>query len=74
MTKIREFVPLRILKQIYFAFIHSHLTYGIIAWGATYPSYLTPLKSLQIEQLNSFLAQLGFRVRIYSTKITIYLI
>ena len=47
MTKIRQFVPLRILKQIYFAFVHSHLTYGIIAWGATYPSYLTPLKSLQ---------------------------
>ena len=47
MTKIRQFVPLRILKQIYFAFIHSHLTYGIIVWGATYSSYLTPLKSLQ---------------------------
>ena len=47
MTKIRQFVPLRILKQIYFAFIHSHLTYGIIVWGATYPSYLTLLKSLQ---------------------------
>ena len=47
MTKIRQFVSLRILKQIYFAFIHSHLTYGIIVWGATYPSYLTPLKSLQ---------------------------
>ena len=47
MTKIRQFVPLRTLKQIYFAFIHSHLTYGIMVWGATYPSYLTPLKSLQ---------------------------
>ena len=47
MTKIRQFIPLRILKQIYFAFIHSHLTYGIIVWGATFPSYLTPLKSLQ---------------------------
>ena len=47
MTKIRQFVPLRILKLIYFAFIHFHLTYGIIVWGATYISYLTPLKSLQ---------------------------
>ena len=47
MTKIRHFIPLRILKQIYFAFIHSHLTYDIIVWGATFPSYLTPLKSLQ---------------------------
>ena len=47
MTKIRQFVPFRILKQIYFAFIHSHLTYGIIVWGATYPSYLTSPKSLQ---------------------------
>ena len=27
MTKIRQFVPSQILKQIYFAFIHSHLTY-----------------------------------------------
>ena len=34
MTKIRQFVPLQILKQIYFVFIHSHLTYGIIVWGA----------------------------------------
>ena len=47
MTKIRQFVSLRILKQIYFAFIHTHLTYGIIVWEATYTSYLTPLKSLQ---------------------------
>ena len=47
MTKIRQFVPLRILKQIYFGFIHFHLTYGIIVWGGTYPSYLTSLKSLQ---------------------------
>ena len=47
MTKMRQFVPLQILKQIYFAFIFSHLTYGIMVWRATYPSYLTPLKSLQ---------------------------
>ena len=46
-TKIRQFVPLRILKQIYFSFIHSHFTYDVIVLGATYPSYLTPLKSLQ---------------------------
>ena len=47
MTKIRHFIPLQILKQIYFAVINFHLTYGVIVWGATFPSYLIPLKSLQ---------------------------
>ena len=47
MTYIRQFVPLRNLIQIYLLSIHSHLTYGIIVWRATYPLYLTPLKSLQ---------------------------
>ena len=52
MTKKRQFVPLQILKQIYFAFIHSHLTYGIIVWGATYSSYLSPLKSFPNRAIN----------------------
>ena len=62
MTKIRQFVPLRILKQIYFTFIHSHLTYGIIVWGATYPSYQTPLKSLQNRAIKSLSGATRFLV------------
>ena len=45
--KIRHFIPLRMPKQVYLAFIHFHLTYGIIVWGATHSSYRTPPKSLQ---------------------------
>ena len=54
MTKIRQFAPIRILKQIYFAFIYSHLTYGIIVWSATCLSCPTPLKSLQNRAIKLF--------------------
>ena len=59
MTKIGNFIPFQILKQIYFAFIHFYLTYGVIVWGATYPSYLTLQNLCKLEQLNYFLKHHG---------------
>ena len=39
--------PLKFLLQLYHALIHPLLTYGIVVWGSTYPSYLSKLKTLQ---------------------------
>lgn len=51
LCKIRHFVPLSILKQLYYTLIYPHLTYAVITWGNTYPSTLTPLITLQKKAL-----------------------
>ena len=35
------------MLQVYYALVHPFLSYGIIIWGATYPTYIKTLKSLQ---------------------------
>jgi len=49
MSKLKFILPTNILKQLYFAFFHSHLVYGLNAWSATYNTYLKPIKTLQIK-------------------------
>jgi len=44
LSKLKYYVPFKTLKQV---FVHSHLTYGLIVWGATYQSYFSNLNSLQ---------------------------
>ena len=33
LSKLRYYIDLNILKQIYYALIYSYLSYGILAWG-----------------------------------------
>ena len=40
-AKIKDFISSSILRNIYFAFIHSHINYAILNWGSAAPS---PLK------------------------------
>ena len=47
LSKVRYNFPLKTLLQLYHALIHPLLTYGIVVWGSTYPSYLGKLKTLQ---------------------------
>ena len=47
LSKVRYNFPLKTLLQLYHALIHPLLTYGIVVWGSTYPSYLSKLKTLQ---------------------------
>ena len=47
MYKLKHILPAYVLKQLYFAFFHPHLLYGIIIWAATFKSYLEPLNILQ---------------------------
>ena len=41
--KIRHILPYKVLMTIYFAFVHSHLLYGIEIYGNTYRGYLNKL-------------------------------
>ena len=47
LLKLRHFVNLASLVQVYYFIIYSFLTYGIIVWGNTYSSNLQPLIILQ---------------------------
>ena len=45
--KVKYFLPPIILRQLYFALVHSQLIYGLIIWGLTNPKYLKKLAVLQ---------------------------
>ena len=47
----RAFLNKHLLKQLYFAFIHSHINYCNIAWASTYKSNLEALKRRQKHAL-----------------------
>ena len=47
LSKLKHFFPQNIMLQLYYALVHPFLSYGIIIWGATYPTYIERLKSLQ---------------------------
>ena len=44
---MRHYVPLSVLKMVYFAIIHPHLNYCITTWGGASNSNLLPLFRLQ---------------------------
>ena len=46
-SKIIYYLPETALLKIYYAQIHSHLLYGLIIWGSTFPTYLKKLITLQ---------------------------
>jgi hypothetical protein len=46
-SKIRNFVGLHILKQLYHTLIYPYLTYALPVWGNTYQSNLDTLIRLQ---------------------------
>jgi len=45
--KTQSFIPKHILKKLYYAFIHSHLTFGLFIWGATPKRNLQKLQRIQ---------------------------
>ena len=49
--KLKSFLPKYILSKIYYAFIHSHLYYGLIIWGATPASNLSKFCRIQNKAL-----------------------
>ena len=49
--KTKSFLPKDILKRLYYAFIHSHLNFGLIIWSATPKSNLLKLRSIQSKAI-----------------------
>ena len=47
LSKIRHFVTLSILTQLYYTLIYPFLTYAVMTWGNTYSTTLQPLTILQ---------------------------
>ena len=42
--KIRNVVPVDVLKMLYFSLVHCHLKYCIVSWGTATNSVLQPLE------------------------------
>lgn len=51
LLKARNYFPTHTLLSLYFSFIHSHLNYGIIAWGNTYKYILHSVQHIQNQAL-----------------------
>lgn len=51
LIKARPYFQSRIILSLYYAYIHSHLSYCISSWGNTYASHLEPLLHLQKRAL-----------------------
>ena len=47
LSKLKYFFSQKIMLQLYYTLVHPFLSYGIIIWGTTYPTYIKRLKSLQ---------------------------
>ena len=45
--KLRHFLPLNALKQIYYSLTYPYLHYGIMSWGNTCPGRLTKVQTKQ---------------------------
>ena len=49
--KNKSFLPEYILKKLHYAFIHSHLNFGLIIWSATPKSNHLKLESMQSKAI-----------------------
>ena len=51
LSKLKNYLPTHALFKLYYTLVHSHLLNGLIAWGNTYPTYLSKLNTLQNKAL-----------------------
>ena len=47
LSRLRYYVDLRMLKQLYYTLIYPYLNYGLMSWGNTYSTRLMKLRSRQ---------------------------
>ena len=51
LSKLRYYVNLDILINLYYSLIYPFLIYGLVVWGSTYPTNINPLLILQKRTL-----------------------
>ena len=47
MSKLRYYLSIQQLKQIYYNLIHPYISYSILAWGSVYKTHI---KKIQVKQ------------------------
>ena len=47
LNKLRYYVNLQMLKQLYYSLIYPYLNYGIMSWGNTYTTHLSKIRIAQ---------------------------
>ena len=47
MYKLRPFLPLNVLKNVYYSFVYSHIVYAIEVWGSALKTEMNKILILQ---------------------------
>jgi hypothetical protein len=53
LNSLKHFFPSSVLRALYYALMHSHLSYGCMLWGNTHKKYLHKIKILQRKALRT---------------------
>ena len=53
-TKLRHYVNLHTLKQLYYSFIYPYLTYALTSWGSACKTRLNKIRTKQNKCIRSF--------------------
>lgn len=51
LIKARPYFNQLTVRSLYFSFLHSYLSYGIISWGSTYSTHLTSIQTIQNQAI-----------------------
>ena len=60
LNKVKSFVPLRLLRTLYFSLAYPYLAYGILIWGSAYRVNLDKLIIIQ-KRCVRIIAGVGYR-------------
>ena len=52
-TKLRYYLDLSMLKQLYYTLVYPYLNYGIMSWGNTYTSKMNKIRTKQNKVIRS---------------------
>ena len=62
-SKLKHYVPSKILMKLYHILIHPHLLCGILVWESTFKTYVRKIISLQNKTLGLITNSFDFKLR-----------